>query len=215
MELSRLQTVKLQGEVSGLESMLKRTAGELEEFDRRSSELKELKARMLEYERADALLTDFRKYLNSTLRPRLAELASEFLADLTDGRYTSVEIGDDFTPTVTEDGRPKAVISGGEQDVLNLCLRLSLSHMLAERAGQAVSFMVLDEVFGSLDQTRRYNVLNLLERLSNRFEQIIIITHLEDIKDAVGNLIYVNYDDASGELEITGEDEEDKLVLNV
>ena len=41
------------------------------------------------------LLTEFRKHFTATMRPRLSELASEFLAELTDGRYTAVEIGED------------------------------------------------------------------------------------------------------------------------
>ncbi|MGQ5491146.1 hypothetical protein ACUH78_20110, partial [Thauera sp. ZXT1-4] len=76
---------------------------------------------------SDAALTQFRKYLNSGIRPRLSELAGEFLADLTDGRYAAVEIGADFSPTVIDENGPRAVISGGEQDILNLCMRLALS----------------------------------------------------------------------------------------
>ena len=57
---------------------------------------------------------------------------------------------------VLEDGVPKPVISGGEEDLANLVLRLAISQMIAERAGQAFSLLVLDEVFGSLDETRRH-----------------------------------------------------------
>jgi exonuclease SbcC len=149
----------------------------------------------------------------------MAELASEYLADLTDGRYSSVELEDDFTPTVVEDGEAKRVISGGEEDILNLCMRISLSHMLAERAGQHFSLLILDEVFGSLDEGRRGNVLALLEKLRNRFEQIVIITHLEDVKDGVQHLIQVDYDEVSGSATIRAEsglEEEEILVaMNV
>jgi exonuclease SbcC len=132
----------------------------------------------------------------------MAELASEYLADLTDGRYSAVELEEDFTPTVLEDGEAKRVMSGGEEDILNLCMRISLSHMLAERAGQHFSLLMLDEVFGSLDDVRRSNVLALLEKLRKRFEQIIIITHLDDIKDGVQHLIHVEYDEGSGAAKI-------------
>jgi exonuclease SbcC len=128
----------------------------------------------------------------------MAELASEYLTDLTDGRYSAVELAEDFTPTVVEDGEAKRVISGGEEDILNLCMRIALSHMLAERAGQHFSLLLLDEVFGSLDEGRRGNVLALLEKLRRRFEQIIIITHLDDIKDGVQHLIQVEYDEGEG-----------------
>ena len=57
---------------------------------------------------------------------------------------------------VIEDGVPKPVISGGEQDIANLCLRLAISQMIAERAGQSFSLLILDEIFGSLDESRRH-----------------------------------------------------------
>ena len=71
--------------------------------------------------------------------------------------------------------------------------------MIAERAGQTFSLLVLDEVFGSLDETRRQNVVGLLQRLHDRFEQIILITHVESVREApVDRVITVSYDDEAG-----------------
>ena len=77
---------------------------------------------------------------------------------------------------------------------------------------------MLDEVFGSLDEGRRSNVLALLEKLRRRFEQIVIITHLDDIKDGVQHLIQVEYDEGDGSARIAGEAEaglEFEIALNV
>ena len=190
--------MRLEGELNTHEAMVTRSKEELAKFDERRSEVEKLRRDVRVFDECDRIVTDFRKFVNSSIRPRLAELASEYLADLTDGRYSAVELDEDFTPTVLEDGEPKRVISGGEEDILNLCMRISLSHMLAERAGQSFSLLMLDEVFGSLDEGRRGNVLALLEKLRRRFEQIVIITHLDDIKDGVQHLIQVGYDEATG-----------------
>jgi exonuclease SbcC len=198
LEVARLQRVRLEGELNTHEAMVTRSKEELAKFDERRSEVEKLRRDVRVFDECDRIVTDFRKFVNSSIRPRLAELASEYLADLTDGRYSAVELDEDFTPTVLEDGEPKRVISGGEEDILNLCMRISLSHMLAERAGQSFSLLMLDEVFGSLDEGRRGNVLALLEKLRRRFEQIVIITHLDDIKDGVQHLIQVGYDEATG-----------------
>jgi DNA repair exonuclease SbcCD ATPase subunit len=61
-------------------------------------------------------------------------------------------------------------------------------------------------------------VLALLEKLRRRFEQIIIITHLDDIKDGVQHLIQVDYDDGDGSARIAGTGDahgELEMVLNV
>jgi exonuclease SbcC len=208
LEVVRLQRVRLEGEVNTKGAMVERSKGDILKFDERRTEVEKLRREVRVFDECDRVLTDFRKFVNSSIRPRMAELASEYLADLTDGRYSAVELDDDFTPTVVEDGEPKRVISGGEEDILNLCMRISLSHMLAERAGQHFSLLMLDEVFGSLDEGRRGNVLSLLEKLRNRFEQILIITHLDDVKDGVQHLIQVDYDERTGSAVVRSSDDE-------
>ncbi len=193
LEVSRLQNTRAEGEHEMYRSLVERARATLEQYDQRRASLQSLKTELVLLEEGDALLTNFRRDLNSTLRPRLAELSGEFLAELTDGRYNTVEVQPDFTPTVVEDGDPKAIISGGEEDILNLCVRLGLSTLVSERAGHTVSLLVLDEVFGSLDEFRRANVLVLLEQLRKRFEQILIITHMDDIRESIQNAIYVDY----------------------
>lgn len=218
VEVARLQRVRLEGEVNTHTALVARSQGDLDRFDERQAELERLRREVRLFDECDRIVTDFRKYVNTSIRPRMAELASEYLTDLTDGRYSAVELGEDFTPTVVEDGEAKRVISGGEEDILNLCMRIALSHMLAERAGQSFSLLMLDEVFGSLDEGRRSNVLALLEKLRRRFEQIIIITHLDDIKDGVQHLIQVEYDEGDGSARISGSEVEGpelEMALNV
>lgn len=198
VEVARLQRVRLEGEVNTHSALIARTKLDIERFDERYAELLTIRHQVRLFDECDRVVSDFRKFVNTTIRPRMAELASEYLTDLTDGRYSAVELAEDFTPTVIEDGEAKRVISGGEEDILNLCMRIALSHMLAERAGQSFSLLMLDEVFGSLDEGRRSNVLALLEKLRRRFEQIIIITHLDDVKDGVQHLIQVEYDEGAG-----------------
>ena len=136
-----------------------------------------------------------RSELNDRIRPELESIASELLTEMTDGRYSTLEISDSYSAMIRDDGELKPVISGGEDDIVNLALRLAVSQMIADRAGQSFSLLVLDEVFGSLDDTRRDNVVALLQNLKNRFEQIIIITHIESIYDAVDNCIWVAFDE--------------------
>jgi exonuclease SbcC len=150
------------------------------------------------HDELDRAYTDLRTDLNFQLRPELSELASQFLNQLTDGRYAELELDDQYSLVVLEDGIPKPVISGGEEDLSNLVLRLAISQMIADRSGQSFSLLVLDEVFGSLDVARRQNVVDLLRRLEDRFEQVILITHIEGVKDELDHVVLVDYDDQAG-----------------
>ncbi|WP_411281748.1 AAA family ATPase [Gemmatimonas sp.] len=150
------------------------------------------------HDELDRALTDLRTDLNFQLRPELAAIASKFLGELTDGRYRELEFDEDYRVLIMEDEIPKPVISGGEEDLCNLVLRLAISQMIAERAGQAFSLLILDEVFGSLDEGRRANVVDLLRNLHGRFEQVIVITHIEQVQEGLDRVLMVEYDDARG-----------------
>ena len=112
------------------------------------------------------------------------------------GRLVKGLKAEDFV--VLEDGEPQPVVSGGEEDLGNLVLRLAVSQMIAERAGQPLTLLVLDEIFGSLDETHRLNVLSLLRGLETRFPQVVLITHIESVREAVDRVLRVRYDEASG-----------------
>jgi exonuclease SbcC len=150
------------------------------------------------HEELDRAFTDLRTDLNHALRPDISELASGFLGELTDHRYTELELDDQYNIVVMEDGRSKPVISGGEEDIANLVLRLAISQMIAERAGQSFSLLILDEIFGSLDEVRRHNVVELLRRLHDRFEQVILITHIEAVREGLDRVIAIGLDEETG-----------------
>ena len=195
---AELALVQARGEETSAHTALERAHGVAAELASRQRMLAELTQRKLLHDELDRAFTDLRTDLNFQLRPELSELASGFLSDLTDGRYGELELDDSYNIVVLEDGLPKPVISGGEEDLANLVLRLAISQMIAERAGQPFSLLILDEIFGSLDEARRANVLDLLRRLQGRFEQVILITHIEQVREGVDRVISVRYDEETG-----------------
>ncbi len=195
---AELALVQARGEEASAHTALERAHGVAAELASRQRMLGELTQRKVLHDELDRAFTDLRTDLNFQLRPELSELASGFLSDLTDGRYGELELDDSYNIVVLEDGLPKPVISGGEEDLANLVLRLAISQMIAERAGQPFSLLILDEIFGSLDEARRANVLDLLRRLQGRFEQVILITHIEQVREGVDRVISVRYDEETG-----------------
>ncbi|MDX2207484.1 MAG: SMC family ATPase [Gemmatimonadales bacterium] len=180
--------------VAGAEKL--RTAALARQADRaaKAERARVLGAELTRLQELDRAFADLRTELNLQLRPDLAERASGFLRDLTAGRYADLDVSEEYVATVVEDGEVKPVISGGEEDVVHLALRLAISQMIAERAGQPLALLVLDEIFGSLDDERRQAVLDLLRALQDRFPQVIIISHIEGMRDAVDRVIRVRHD---------------------
>jgi exonuclease SbcC len=78
--------------------------------------------------------------------------------------------------------------------------------MIADRAGQAFSLLILDEVFGSLDDVRRQNVVALLRGLEDRFDQVIVITHIDGVRDGLDRVIQVSVDEATGAAKVVQAD---------
>jgi exonuclease SbcC len=165
-----------------------------EERERRVAAIALTRRELAMNQELDRAFTDLRTDLNATLRPDLSEVASGFLRDLTSGRYSDLELDEDYVATIVDDGESKPVISGGEEDVVSLALRLAISQMIAERAGQPLSLLVLDEIFGSLDEERRAAVLELLRNLADRFPQVVLITHIDSVRDGFDRVIRVRYD---------------------
>jgi exonuclease SbcC len=198
LRTAELDAVAAAGEQTGAHAAVARAAQAREELERARATLDALDRQKRLHDELDRAYTDLRTDLNVQLRPEMSELASAFLAELTDARYDELELDDSYNLTVLEDGVPKPVISGGEQDIANLCLRLAISQMIAERAGQTFSLLILDEVFGSLDESRRQNVVALLRGLQDRFEQVILITHIEQVREGLDRVISVRYDEERG-----------------
>jgi len=177
----------LGGEWQSAEHRVDRTNTELArlESDRKlANERTSEAARMGEM---DGLFTAFLGNLTARARPMLEAEASELVRDLTDGRYERMEFDDEYGVRLLDRFEDSYVIdrfSGGEADVASLSARVALSKIIAARGGGTLGFLVLDEVFGSLDAGRRNNVLLALERLKRSFGQIFIISHVEEVQES-------------------------------
>jgi DNA repair protein SbcC/Rad50 len=140
------------------------------------------------------LLERFRDHLVARAAPAVAAEASRLLALFTGGRYAYVVLDEGFEVSVGDGGPafPLERFSGGEQDLVHLALRLAVSRLLAERAGGTeLRFLALDEVFGSLDRERRDRVVEALHGLGALYSQVLVISHLESLQEALGQAVAV------------------------
>ena len=135
------------------------------------------KAAINEYETSAALagaLERFRAQRLASLAPSLSESASEYLVTLTEGSLTQITLTDDFEPMVTAANgstRPVAMLSGGEESLVALSLRLAIGDEVISGEG---SLLVLDEILGALDEERRTLVTKTLRDLGR---QVFLVHH--------------------------------------
>jgi exonuclease SbcC len=74
--------------------------------------------------------------------------------------------------------------SGGEQFRVNFAIRIALSRLLARRAGAQLQTLIIDEGFGSQDTQGRERLVEAINAIQDDFQRILVITHLDDLKDA-------------------------------
>ncbi|WP_394339387.1 ATP-binding protein, partial [Methanoculleus sp. UBA413] len=137
---------------------------------------------------------DYTDYLLQVVRDRIEEEAGRVLAEITDGRYGTVMLDDDFTVLVHDmgDDYPADRFSGGEQDDIAIALRIALSRFLAGvNEVHDSTFLIFDEIFGSQDEERRSNLLRALRTQEAHFPQILLISHITEVQDEFSTTLVV------------------------
>lgn len=182
----REDVIKLKGIAKSLDLQLKQTRQEISEEKGKHKEIDAESKKIYSRSKLEKIMNDFKLDLISRIRPILSQRSSELFRDITKGRYSSMELDGDYNIKIADGGASFATdrFSGGEEDLANLCLRIAISRELTERSGGTQSnFIALDEVFGSQDEQRKRSILSALSELSNQFKQILVITHVEDVKE--------------------------------
>jgi exonuclease SbcC len=98
--------------------------------------------------------------------------------------------------------RTYEMFSGGEAFRVNFSIRLALSEILARRKGARLQTLVIDEGFGSQDAQGRQRLIEAINLVKPDFAKILVITHLEELKDAFPNRIEVEKSDQGSTLRV-------------
>lgn len=87
--------------------------------------------------------------------------------------------------------RDYEMFSGGEAFRVNFAIRLALSEVLSHRKGARLQTLVIDEGFGSQDAHGRQRLIESINAVRGDFAKILVITHLDELKDAFQTRIEV------------------------
>ena len=138
---------------------------------------------------AATVIAALRSDLLAEYTARISDGATEFVTSISD-EITAVCIEDDFKITVTlADGTMRGVrtLSGGEQTVVGIGLRLGISRLLA--GGQLPGQLIADEITSNLDADTTRKVFAAISAL---FSNALVVTHSEvghEMADEVHTII--------------------------
>ena len=219
LEDIQLNENKLRGEVGGAEQMV----NVLEARRKQKSDLGEkIEALNWHVSQLKMLETAFGKdgvpaLLIEQALPEIETQANEILDRLSDGRMSvSFETERQFKDKKREDKkqtldilisdafgrREYELFSGGEAFRINFAIRLALSRVLAGRAGARLQTLVIDEGFGSQDAEGIQRLIEAINLISRDFAKILVITHLDELKDAFPSRIEVIKVDGGSRVEV-------------
>lgn len=98
--------------------------------------------------------------------------------------------------------RQYELFSGGEAFRINFAIRVALSKLLTLRAGAKLEFLAVDEGFGTLDQAGQQDLVAAINSISEDFSKIIVITHVQEIKNVFQNRLEVDKTDEGSHIQI-------------
>ena len=91
--------------------------------------------------------------------------------------------------------------SGGESFRIDFAVRIALSRLVSLRSGVRSPILFIDEGFGSQDQIGQDRLREAIQEVSNsenyKFKKIIVITHLDSLKESFGVALEVKKNENS------------------
>jgi len=135
--------------------------------------------------------------------PEIEQEANKLLSKLTDGRLTvrldtqkatkGGEMADTLNLQVSDesDTRDYALYSGGEGFRIDFAVRIALSMLLTRRANAKLQTLFIDEGFGSQDANGRERLIEAINAIRDRFELILVVTHIDELRDAFSTHVQV------------------------
>ncbi len=106
----------------------------------------------------------------------ILDISASTLPKFTEGRYSKVQIAEDFTVQIYSDEKHDYMdfdeISSGTQRQVMLALRIAMSEELAKNSGNERQFIFLDEPFAFFDQLRTNATLRALPEVSSVINQV-------------------------------------------
>lgn len=207
---------QITGRIATLEQSLDRCKGLRKDLTAKRKKLEKSNADKEAYQ---ALVTAFGKkgvqaLIIENAIPEIQDEANRLLARMTDNAMQVIieTIRDKKTGGTAETldirisddmgTRAYELYSGGEAFRVNFTLRIALSKLLARRAGARLQTLIIDEGFGTQDARGREKLTEAIDSIKDDFEKILVITHIDELKDAFPTRIEITKDEHGSQISV-------------
>lgn len=200
---------------------------DLDQSLKAKSELEEVSVKLINTDRELKILEECKKMFGTEgipsqilegVIPELQEMANSVLADISQGRIGSegmrlqIETSREGTTrsyktlgiSITDGQirRPYELFSGGERFRADFAIRIALSQLLAGRSGRRLRTLVIDEGFGTQDDEGIRRLIEAIQDVAERFDKVLVISHVDEIKNAFEKRILVRRDAETSSFEL-------------
>lgn len=184
----------IETKLQGLYVKLGGYSNKLEQLDKEATEAVKIIEEQKVY---DSIVQAFSKngipaYVLKNKLPEINAELNNILAGIVSFRiFLETEVGSNTLDVFIEDKDSRRVIelaSGMEKMIASLAIRVAL---ISLSSLPKPDIFIIDESFGSLDSSNCAKVIELLQTIKNRFKSILIISHVEEIKEAATNIVTI------------------------
>ncbi len=188
----RIQKIELtEIQIKELEKQITVSINEIEIFDELASAFGRNGIQALMIERAVPQLQETANELLTRLTENRMSIKFELIEGRTDrlsglpSEELEISISDELGT------RNYETFSGGESFRIDFAIRIALSKLLASRSGAPLPILFIDEGFGSQDSSGQEKLTEVIQSIQSEFEKIIVITHMEQMKESFEETIQV------------------------
>jgi DNA repair exonuclease SbcCD ATPase subunit/predicted phosphodiesterase len=197
IEEERMLSVSIREMETKIQQLYVKLGGFTNKLEQLTKEATEA-ARIVEEQKVyDSIVQAFSKngipaYVLKNKLPEINAELNNILAGIVSFRiFLETEVGSNTLDVFIEDKDSRRVIelaSGMEKMIASLAIRVAL---ISLSSLPKPDIFIIDESFGALDSSNCAKVIELLQTIKNRFKSILIISHVEEIKEAANNIVTI------------------------
>ncbi len=187
---------EIKTEIKNYENELSKITKYKNEIKTKEDMISKLNEKILSIETLKEAYREIPNIIIRRIIPFIEKEAGEIANYISDGLIEDIKIDTEsfkIKPVVNGETEEIQFLSGGERLRVGIALRLAISKMILMTSSYTTSIksLFVDEGdFGALDENGLNDIASLFIKLKEKFDKIILITHIESLKNNVADYAY-------------------------